>query len=62
MSFESILRRGQKKFVSRPESKKWGVCEYCDTRCLLFIYQDKKDVEWHLCEGCTDMIIKEEEL
>jgi hypothetical protein len=59
--FADILRHGKKRFETKDKKGKWGVCEYCDKRRLLFPYRDSKKELWLLCSGCTNIFIKEEE-
>ena len=59
--FGDILKQGKKRFKVKSSLGSWGKCESCDERKLLFPYKDDKKETWHLCDGCSDLFIKEEE-
>ena len=60
-NFSDILKKGKKQFQVKDQLGKWGRCDYCDERRLLFTYSDSKSEFWYLCESCSDVFIKEEE-
>ena len=60
-SFGDILKQGRKRFETKNSLGGWGKCESCDERKYLFPYRDEKNEKWTLCDGCSDMFIKEEE-
>jgi len=60
-NFADILKHGKKRFQVKSKKSKWGKCDYCDDRYLLFLYRDSKNEIWMLCDECADTFIKEEE-
>lgn len=59
--FVDIIKRGKKRFKVKDKKGKFGRCEYCDKRNLLFPYRDSKNELWLLCSNCTNIFIEEEE-
>ena len=59
--FSSILKRGKKSFDAKAKGGKWGKCDECTERRLLFPYHDAEDEVWDVCEECMNTFIKEEE-
>jgi len=59
--FGNILKRGRKMFNTKKNGGKWGRCEECDERALLFPYKDVEKEVWMLCEVCAAEFVKEEE-
>ena len=59
--FADILKHGKKRFQIKDGKGKWGKCDYCDDRHLLFPYHDSKKELWLLCDDCANIFIKEEE-
>ena len=59
--FSNILRRGRRLFDMKDKGGKWGRCEECDSRALLFPYKDFEEETWMLCELCAADFAKEEE-
>lgn len=61
MDFSDILKHGKKRFETKNKKGKYGVCEYCDKRRLLFPYCDNKKELWSLCNNCINIFVNEEE-
>ena len=59
--FGSIMRRGRKMFEMKDNGGKWGACEECNKRRLLFKYYDSEEELWMLCEECITTYTKEDE-
>lgn len=59
-NFIDILKRGKKRFKVKSKKEKYGKCEFCDRRKLLFLYHDNKKELWSLCDECINIFVKEE--
>jgi len=59
--FSNILKRGKRAFNTKKIGGKYGRCEECDERRILFPYHDSEDEVWNICEECMNKFIKEEE-
>ena len=60
MDFGKILKQGKRKFNIKNRPSKWGKCEACDVRRMLYAYDGKKRDIWMLCEECLETLIKDE--
>jgi len=61
MNFSNILKKGKKRFeVKNKQQNKWGRCEACDKRELLFPYASSKNDTWMLCSECLEAFVKDE--
>jgi hypothetical protein len=61
MGFSDVLRRGKRIFGVKDKGGKWGRCEECDERALLYPYDDKEGQVWMLCEYCLEILAKDDE-
>ena len=59
--FGSILKKGRKIFNTKDKGGRWGRCDECNARALLYEYIDEEKQVWQLCETCTVMFTKDEE-
>jgi len=59
--FGNILRRGKKIFVTKDKGGKYGRCEECNARDLLYKYFDEEKIVWMLCETCVTIFTNDEE-
>lgn len=60
MDFSKILENGKKRFETKSNKGKWGRCDYCDQRQLLFPYKDSKKEAWSLCDDCINIFVEED--
>jgi len=56
-SFGDLLRKGKKRSSIKDNHGKWGRCETCQNRRLLYPYVDAKNQTWQICEFCIGDLV-----
>lgn len=58
--FGKLLKKGQRRHEIKSSGGKWGRCEECDERTLLYPFDDEKEQVWMLCDRCTEIFVNDE--
>lgn len=59
--FGTIVERAKRRFGIKSTRGKWGRCEECEERSILYPFDDDKNQVWMLCEDCSNLFVKDED-